>query len=216
MFCSQCGVQTEGNFCHECGHRLRAPVSSVTASLAQHVPPTPETPVDWENSPRFDVVSQSPEVRRDVSNAARATNDGDFAKSLLTLYDSVEIIPVPIESLMGVAQPIGSALGIKTGKSRAITLQQPIGGVIASVIRSLARRNWVAREVEQAAEGCRIHVELPMTLWAMKGTLIADVQRQENATQLAYATNIAGQFFDWGYSSRLLNCLIEEAQSERP
>ncbi len=52
--------------------------------------------------------------------------------------------------------------------------------------------------------------ELPSDLFALEGDLVIGVVRQSNGTRVDAHTDIRGQIYDWGKSTRCLAQLFEE------
>jgi hypothetical protein len=66
----------------------------------------------------------------------------------------------------------------------------------------------------QHEDGCTIDAELPSDLFALAGTLSIEILRSAQRTRVTAATNIAGQWMDWGKSRRALEKLFTDLRQE--
>ena len=73
-----------------------------------------------------------------------------------------------------------------------------------------ARHGRALRDVQQLADGCILTAALPSDLFALEGDLIVAISRTEGGTSVEARTEIPGQMFDWGKSTRCLDQLLGE------
>jgi len=202
MYCSQCGAKASGNFCSQCGARLTAPEA------------TPLPTQGWKDEVRYQVLLQFPEVRMRIERHAAQARKGLTGEQFLELCDKA-FIPLTDVSLSKVASlvvPIYTRLGIGTGKSQRKVLAAPIGLILVAALCSLARYGRSLKQVHQGQDGCVLEAVLPSDMWSWEGELIVSIQRDRAGTLVEAATQIPGQFFDWGKSKQCLTQLFEDLE----
>jgi hypothetical protein len=128
----------------------------------------------------------------------------------LGLYDEAfkPVTGVSLKKVATIVAPIYAQLGIKTGKNRRAIMQQPTGRMIVAVLCALAEAGLPLVEVHQAEAGCVVEAKLPSDLLSFEGQLVISVERSGQGTCIEAATNIPGQWFDWGKSARCLESLF--------
>jgi hypothetical protein len=115
---------------------------------------------------------------------------------------------VSLKTVASIAGPINAKLGIKTGKSRTEVLAGPTGEVLVQILCALARHGMPLVKVHQGESGCVFEARLPSDLWAAEGRVVVTVERRGEGTRVEAATNIPGQLYDWGKSTRCLERLF--------
>ena len=207
MFCSECGEKAAGKFCSACGARLLSGGELV---------PSIERPIDWSETIDYQTLLRIPEVRDRISRAAVQSKKSMTGEEYLDLYGkalgklSGLPISLPMSSLARFAQSTYAKLGVKTGKSRTQFFATPPGTVLASLLCALARDGRTLRSVHQLADGCLLVASLPSDLFALEGDLVIAVTRAPGGCQVDARTDIPGQMFDWGKSTRCLDALLAE------
>lgn len=207
MFCSECGEKAAGKFCASCGHRLDG-----TAAIVPSIP----LPVDWSGVTDYETLLRIPEVRMRIARCAAQSKRSMTGEALLDMYGNalgkLSGLPVslPMASLAHFAQNTYAKLGIKTGKSRVQFLAKPPGTILVALLCSLAKSGRVLREAYQRSDGCILTAALPSDLFALEGDLIIGVTRNQGGTQVEARTDIPGQLFDWGKSTRCLDAIFNE------
>ncbi|MDY7095018.1 MAG: zinc ribbon domain-containing protein, partial [Acidobacteriota bacterium] len=78
---------------------------------------------------------------------------------------------------------------------------------------SLAQRGHPLQAVRQFEDGCLLIAKLPSDIWSFAGDLLVGVRKSGEGTHIEGATEIEGQAFDWGKSSRCLRTLFEDIQN---
>jgi hypothetical protein len=208
MFCSQCGVKAAGKFCSSCGAPLLAIVPGPNADDLD------AQPIDWQNSIDYEALLRVREVRDRIAASAAQSKKHMTGEDFLEMYGAalgkITGVPLPMAKLAPLVQSWASKLGMKTGKSRSEFVSEPPGAVIVSLLCSLARHGREMRSVQQAADGCVLTASLPSDFWSMEGNLILAVARRPGGTQVDARTDIQGQVFDWGKSTRCLEELFRE------
>lgn len=204
MFCSECGVEASGKFCFNCGSPLHAGGAAVE----------PIAEIDWQHDPRYELVLRVESVRETIARHAAGAKQGMSGEALLAICDKIVSSPVSLEGIASVVQPIYASWGVRTGKDRTERIEAPIGRAIARTLCSLAAQNQTVQGVEQAETGCVLTAELPSNIWSFAGELKVSLLADGEATQVAAATNIPGQMYDWGKSQRCLAQLFADLQSE--
>jgi hypothetical protein len=208
MFCSECGAKAAGKFCSACGARLVAGAEPPPASI--------ELPVDWSHLVDYQTLLQIPEVRERIARAAAQSRKSMTGEQWLDLYGkalgklSGLPISLPMSGIARFAQSTYAKLGVKTGKSRTQFIAAPPGTVLVSLLCALARDGRTLRTVEQLADGCLLVASLPSDLLALEGDLVVGVTRALGGCEVEARTDIPGQMFDWGKSTRCLDALLAE------
>ncbi|QEG37795.1 hypothetical protein Pr1d_51420 [Bythopirellula goksoeyrii] len=208
MFCSECGAKAAGKFCSSCGAKLTAMDSAAIETI--------DLPIDWSDVSDYETLLRIPEVRDRIAESAAQSKKSLTGEDFLDMYGNALgklaglPIKLPMASLAQFAQSTYAKLGVKTGKEKSKFVVQPPGKVIVSLLCSLARSGRAIRGVHQLADGCVIVAALPSDMLALEGELIIKVCRSPGGTQVEAKTEIPGQMFDWGKSTRCLESLLSE------
>jgi hypothetical protein len=200
MYCANCGAEAAGNFCRSCGAAL---LSANEKSEAQ-------VESDWSRETTYEKLIRIPEVRNRISKSAGHAKRRLSGEEFLALCDRVVSLGIPLSKLADFVRPFYSNLGIKTGKERVEHFSARPGLLIVSTLCSLARNGQELRRVEQFPDGCLLEATLPSDIWSFEGTLYVSVRVDEAGTRVDATTNIQGQAFDWGKSTRCLHQLFGE------
>lgn len=201
MFCSNCGVQATGNFCHGCGAKLNATPTLVPVATGP-----------WEDEIRYDVLLKVPQVRETLAKLASQAQPGISAQDFLGLCESAfkPMGPISLTKAAPILQKIYGRWGVKTGKQRSEVIPGRPGEVLFCLLCELTQGGHEIKEVTQGDDGCVIQAVIPSSMFAMEGKLVLSVTRVAGGTRVEAATQILGQYFDWGVSQRLLNRLFRE------
>lgn len=208
MFCSECGAKAKGKFCSACGHKL-----------TDDAPAVASPPIDWSDIIDYETLLKIPDVRERIVRAGAQAKKSITGEEFLEMYGSALgklaglPIPLPMTKIAHFTQSTYAKMGVQTGKSRSEFLARPAGTVLVSVLCSLARHGRVLRAAQQCADGCVLIAALPSDLFALEGDLIISVSRTRGGTQVEAQTQIKGQLFDWGKSTRCLNAMFAELVS---
>jgi hypothetical protein len=208
MFCSECGARAAGKFCSSCGHKLLASEQP----MADVVP----LPSDWSGTVDYETLLRVSEVRDAISRAAAQSKKKMTGEEFLEMYFKALgkmaglPVPIPVTGLAHFAQSTYAKLGVKTGKSRTEFVPKPTGTVIVSILCALARDGRALRGVHQLTDGCTLVAALPSDLFALEGDLVLTIGRVQHGTRIDARTEIKGQLFDWGKSTRCLDALFAE------
>ncbi|QVL32468.1 hypothetical protein KIH39_00700 [Telmatocola sphagniphila] len=213
MFCSNCGAEGSGNFCSSCGQRLAPekpnPSLEAASSLAEEV--FASTANNWHDEIRYEILFGNPEVRELISRYAAQAKKKFSAEDFLALCDKVIYKPMIGVSLNSVAKmlvPYYSRMGINTSKEKNELLAAPTGLVIVAGICAMAHGGKTIKQITPAEDGCLIESNLPSDMWSFEGELVISFRRLPNGTQIAAATKIRGQLYDWGKSKQQLEQLF--------
>jgi hypothetical protein len=208
MFCSECGAQAAGKFCSTCGTKLQPIVASSTETIA--------LPTDWSDLIEYETLLRIPEVRdliaRAASQSKKAMTGEDFLEMSGKALGKMAGLPIslPMTSIAHFAQSTYAKLGIQTGKSRNQFIALPAGRILVALLCSLARAGRTVRGAHQLSDGCILVAALPSDLFALEGDLIITVARAPGGSRVEAKTEIKGQLFDWGKSTRCLDALFAE------
>lgn len=201
-FCTHCGLQGNGNFCANCGTQRTPSASNVL------IPIEPEG--HWENEVRYEMLLLYAEVRSRLDKCSRNSSKKMTGEEWLGLYDKAfkPITGVSMQTVASIVAPLYAQIGIKTGKKRRSILNEPTGRMIVMVLCALAESGMPISEVHQGEGGCVVEAMLPSDLLSFEGQLVISIERTGSGTCIEAATNIPGQWFDWGKSSRCLEKLF--------
>ncbi len=208
MFCVNCGLKLGGRFCAGCG----TPAGGAALVVAE---PQELIPIgDWRHEVRYAVLLRFPEVRErlaDVPESAKTMTGEEW----MELYDKSfkPFTGVSVQTIAKIAAPIYAKMGIKTGKKRTRVFDAPPGQIIVDVLCALARNGLPLVKVHQGESGCVIEAKLPSDLWALEGQVVVTVEGTGTETNVEAATNIPGQLFDWGKSTRCLERLFGDLRA---
>lgn len=206
MFCSECGDRAVGKFCSACGARLQG---------GGGVIPFVEPPVDWSNLVDYEALLRVSEVRDRIARSAAQSKKKMTGEEFLEIYGNalgkLSGLPVklPMSSFARFLQSTYAKMGVKTGKSRAQFYATPPGTLLVSLLCALAREGRTLRTVHQLSDGCTLVAALPSDMLALEGDLILTVTRSGyGRSHVDARTDIPGQMFDWGKSTRCLEGLL--------
>jgi hypothetical protein len=205
MFCSNCGTKADGNFCAACGARLQA---------SQDASPEPERTGSWADELVYEQLLQYPEVRERIAQAGRRSQSQMSGENLLAIFDAVVPTGISFEKLTVALLPIYDRMGIKTGKTSEMILSVPAGRAIVATLCAMASQGYEMNKVDQTSDGCVLTALLPSTLWTNRGDLIVSIQQGRRSLRIHATTNIPGQLFDWGKSTRLLRDFFGSIRQE--
>ncbi len=206
MYCSECGLKASGKFCSGCGARLQVAGGAAV--------PTVELPLDWSDVVDYETLLRIPAVRERIARSAAQSKKHMTGEDFLDLYGKalggLTGVRLPMSSLARFAQSTYAKMGVKTGKSRTQFVAAPPGTVLVSLLCALARDGRTLRSANQMADGCILVAALPSNLLALEGELVVGVARAPGGCQIEARTDIPGQMFDWGKSTRCLDALLAE------
>jgi hypothetical protein len=221
MYCSECGVKGTGKFFTACGNRLAIAGGASTSRDAEQASvdfdPAVILSIDWSDVLDYEQLLAIPAVRDRIARAAAQSKKRMTGEEILDLYgkalDKLTGVPLPMSALAGFAQSAYAKMGVKTGKSLAAVFAIPPGEMLTRVLCHHAKNGRTLRDVQQLSDGCIVKATLPSDLFALEGDLIVAVVRQGRVTRVEAQTDIPGQMFDWGKSTRCLEGLLGELGS---
>jgi hypothetical protein len=210
MYCSECGVKGTGKFCTACGNCLGA-------SQANGMGATIALPIDWSDVVDYEQLISIPAVRDKIARSAAQSKRKMTGEEILDIYGKamgkLTGVPLPMSAIAGFAQSAYAKMGVKTGKSLTAVFAIPTGEMIVRVLCHHAKNGRVLRDVQQLSDGCILRASLPSDVFALEGDLIVTASRQLQATRVEAQTDIPGQMFDWGKSTRCLEALLGELRA---
>jgi hypothetical protein len=203
VFCSQCGSKADGRFCSRCG----APLNGSAR--------TSEFSIDWSESIDYEELLKVSEVRDLIAQHAARAEKRISAEEFLSLCDNAfsPIKGLSSKTVTAIVQPVLSALGVKTGKSRSRAFRRPAGEFLVAALCSLARHGWPLRQVNQGRDGCVLAATLPSDVYSCAATVVISISRTRNGTLVEAAATVPGQLYDWGKSKRCLDELFADLES---
>ncbi len=213
MYCSHCGAEAAGNFCAACGTALATSVEPRRVIEPEH----PPAPTDWADLVDYDVLLRVPEVRDLIAAHAARSTTKMTGEQFLEICDKM-ISPltagVALSPLAKVGQSMYAKLGVKTGKTRTEFLPSPAGRVLVRALCSLAERGHELQTAQSASDGCMLEATLESDMLSFAGKVIVSIERVPQGTKVEALTNIPGQWFDWGKSTRCLATLFDDLRSQ--
>lgn len=214
MYCSECGKPAKGKFCSNCGAPLETPQAAAEGPISIPLPIQEfQVPAgNWENEWRYEELIKFPEVRQTIERHTKMARVPISGEQFCKIADKILQNPVPTDKLAAFTAPIMDSFGIRTGKERNAVIPAPIGRGMLRVLCSLARHGQSLRGVKQGTDGCVFEAVLPSDPMSLEGDLTVSVRRQGAGTEVAAATKIAGQMFDWGKSRRCLDVFFSDLQ----
>jgi hypothetical protein len=204
MFCPNCYVEANDVFCCHCGTRI--------TPAPQGPPPLAIAADDWHDEVRYNVLLHFEEVRDLLARYSDQASKGISGEAFMEIYDRImkPLTGVSMTTVMAIAKPIYTRLGIQTGKRREETLPLPAGKTLVAALCSMARHGWTIKHVHQAEDGCILEASLPSDLRSLEGELVITVRREHTRTHVDAVTKIPGQRYDWGKSAKCLNELFDD------
>lgn len=220
MYCAECGAKGTGKFCTGCGQRLAAAAVGQSGASGGSLPASNDydatvvLTIDWSDVIDYETLIAIPAVRDRIARASSQSKKRMTGEEILDLYGkalgNLAGVPLPMSTIAGVAQSAYAKLGVKTGKSLSGAYAVPVGEMLVRLLCSLAKEGRTLRDVHQLSNGCIIRAALPSDLLALEGDLIVSVTRVAGGSSIEAATEIPGQMFDWGKSTRCLGGLLAE------
>jgi hypothetical protein len=222
MYCAECGTKGTGKFCTGCGQRL-ATAAAGQSGENDGSPPAPVDydatvvlTIDWSDVVDYETLIAIPAVRDRIARASAQSKKRMTGEEILDLYGKalgkLAGVPLPLSmsTIAGVAQSTYAKLGVKTGKSLSGAYVVPVGEMLVRLLCSLAKEGRTLRDVHQLSDGCIVRAALPSDLFALEGDLVVSVTRIAGGSCIEAATEIPGQMFDWGKSTRCLGAMLAE------
>lgn len=202
-YCSNCGAKVSGNFCSECGASLKSSDNSGITSKQYS---------NWDKTTSYEELLSIQSVRDLIAHHAtlskRSMSGEEFLKSCDIAF--VPLTGVSLSMIGSIVQPIYAKLGMKTGKTRSASFNNPPGKILVALLCSLARNGRKVCRVQQGQDGCVIEAIIPSDLWSWEGNLVVSVQSKGDDTYVEAATVIKGQLYDWGKSNRCIEELFSD------
>ncbi|BBO36085.1 hypothetical protein [Lacipirellula parvula] len=222
MYCAECGTKGTGKFCTGCGQRLATAAGGQTGANDGSLPApidydaTVVLTIDWSDVIDYETLIAIPAVRDRIARASAQSKKRMTGEEILDLYGKalgkLAGVPLPLSmsTIAGVAQSTYAKLGVKTGKSLSGAYVVPVGEMLVRLLCSLAKEGRALRDVHQLSDGCIVRAALPSDLFALEGDVVVSVTRIAGGSCIEAATEIPGQMFDWGKSTRCLGAMLAE------
>lgn len=205
VFCTECGKESAGKFCWNCGAPLHiadaAPVSSTAVPS--------EAPVDWGNETNYEALLRNPEVR-DLLAKEKPATVRMTGEEFVDTFGKILNLPGSLTPVLTIMQEVNGRIGIHTGKSRTEMYDRPIGRVVVSALCAVAKAGYKVEEARQATDGCTLICIIPSDMFSFAGKLVITFRREPGGTSVQADTQIEGQLIDWGKSNRCISMLFSE------
>ncbi|MFF2652100.1 hypothetical protein [Streptomyces sp. NPDC058045] len=166
----------------------------------------------WSEEHRFEAVIAEPAVRQAIAGHTARSQSRLSAEEFLSLAASLTpLVGHSLPSSAAQGRRLATKLGVRSGKSREVAVQLPVGRAIASVLCSLALHGQPVRGVEQYGDGCVLIAEIPSDARTFGGVLRVAVRRGAGGASAVHAAaEIPGQLLDWGRSKGALDALFTD------
>jgi len=142
--------------------------------------------------------------------AAADAETGMSGKEFLDTAARVVAEPLPLGAIGSGAARAYAALGVRTGKTRARTIDHPVGYSILGTLCFLGSKAMPISDVADAEGHCLIQAILPSSALSWEGRVMVSIEAAEGGSFVEASTKIPGQLMDWGRSTRLLRDLFED------
>lgn len=204
MYCVHCGAQGAMTFCAVCGQHQSAHVTTAgdTVAFADEVVPAT---LHWSESIQYDLVVAQSDARGRIAAAGRKAGHSITGDDLLAIFDAVSPIGFSLGSLTKAVVPIYEKMGIRTAREATRVFPEGPGRVMLACLCALATKSLVIAEVHQDVEKCSLTADIPSSLITNRGRLHLLLAECDRGVEVTLAVTIAGQWFDWGKSARLID-----------
>jgi hypothetical protein len=201
MYCVHCGADGAAAFCRQCGKSQDAD-APIVASLP------PARPNAWTNQLQYRALLEYDEPRARIRAASKRAKTGISGEDVLAVLDAVIPSPIALSKVTHVMVPIVDRLGIRTKNELQAVWQAQPGRVLLGFVCSLATKSLSVTDVEQEAAECTLSANVPLGIFTNPGVVNAKFETQSGWVRGTFRITIAGQWYDWGKSKRLLEELV--------
>ncbi len=223
MYCVHCGASGAIAFCATCGKRqptasdnestthsdpVETIIDAMLVDVDQH-----DAGADWVDSLDYELVLRQDCVRQRLAAAGRDAPAGLTSDDLLSIFDAVSPIGISLGKLNEALLPIYDKMGLKVQRTAMVLFAAPAGRVLAAALSAMASLSLEIKEVRQQPDACACIAKIPSGLMTQKGELMISIQRGEHI-EVRVGSKIAGQLYDWGRSTRLIDQLIVEVSRD--
>ena len=204
MYCIHCGAEAAIVFCAVCGQRQSAHATDAheTPTLADEIV---YAVLYWTESIQYNMVLGHSDVRGRIAAAGRKAGHSITGDDLLAIFDAVSPIGFSLGSLSKAVLPIYEKMGIRTAREATKVFQARPGRVMLASLCALATKSLVIADVHQDTDKCSLTADVPSGLITNRGKLHILLAECDSGVEVTLAVTIAGQFFDWGKSARLID-----------
>lgn len=201
MYCVHCGADGAAAYCRQCGKSQDAD-TPIVASLS------PARPDAWSQQLQYRPLLEYDEPRARIRAASKQAKRGVSGDDVLAVLDAVIPSPIALSKVTHVMVPIVDRLGIRTQNELQAVWQAEPGRVLLGFVCSLATKSLDVSDVEQAAAECTLSAKLPLGILTNPGMVTAKFETHSGWVRGSFLITIAGQWYDWGKSKRLLEELV--------
>lgn len=205
-YCVHCGAEGALAFCAKCG-------------LAQAAGAGKEEPVvspvgDWTVSICYDQILAHPEPRQRIADVSKGVSEGITGENLLAVFDAVNPTGISFEKLAQAVVPICDKMGLHTGHQSQCAYDSPPGRLLLATLCTLAANALVVDQVDQQASQCALTATIPSGMITNRGKLHVMVDDCQRYSQLSLGVRIAGQWYDWGKSKRMIAAIFAAVDAD--
>ncbi len=205
-YCVHCGADGALAFCSRCGQSQ--------ASDSANSEPSALPMGDWITSIHYEQLLTHPEPRQRIAAASRGAREGITSENLLAVFDAVNPTGISFEKLAQAVVPICDKMGLHTGHQSQCAYNAPPGRLFVATLCTLAANALVVDQVDQQATQCALVATIPSGWITNRGKLHVLVEDRQRYTELSLGVRIAGQWYDWGKSKRMISAIFSAVDAD--
>ncbi|CAM1341933.1 zinc ribbon domain-containing protein [Tenacibaculum amylolyticum] len=201
MFCHNCGEKANEAFCAQCGTKVLSSDSKIIQS--------------WRKESDYQKIVNHPDVLGIVKKYSNESKKQLTADEFIGKLDLVvgAFSGVPLGVLTEVIVPISKKLGLKTGKSKEIQLQNSIQEAFVKSICILTKNKHKIEEFHQAENGVILVGTIESDFWTWGGNIVIELEQNEDFITAKVQSIIKGQIYDWNKSKKVIHKILSDLQT---
>jgi hypothetical protein len=210
MFCIHCGAGEAAAFCRQCGKSQALGNNAVAKKQAnlQELPTESVSSNDWLNCLDYEQLLRYDEPRRRIAEASAKSKPGVTEDDFLALLQAVSPTKLSLSKLTYAIVPIIDKLGVRTtNQLQAVWYAEP-GRVLLATLCSLAIKSLEVVDVQQEPHACALSASIPLGIITNTGKVLIKLETNSGWVRASMSVTIAGQWYDWGKSKRLMEELL--------
>lgn len=208
-YCVHCGADGALAFCPRCG------LAQLSHAAGAESPELPVQPVgDWTVSVHYEQILAHAEPRQRIADVSKGVREGITGENLLAVFDAVNPTGISFEKLAQAVVPICDKMGLHTGHRSQCVFDAPPGRLLLATLCTLAANALVVDQVDQQASQCALTATIPSGMITNRGKLHVLVEDCQRYSQLSLGVRIAGQWYDWGKSKRMIAAIFAAVDAD--